>query len=125
MFKKFDFFNFFVMNRVLKFSPSKGRERGILSLYVLNSLASSPKSGYELIREIESKTGGKWVPSKGSVYPLLSNLEEEGLVRVKSVDKRAKKVFELTRKGKLILARIRKEDFGEKIFVFKDLILIK
>ncbi len=111
------------MDKILKFSVNKGRERGILSLYILNSLFSSPKSGYEIINEIKDKTKGKWIPSKGSVYPLLNHLKEEGLISIKSIDKRAKKNFKLTGKGKRLLLKIKKDDFEDKIFVFKEIIL--
>jgi len=36
--------------------------------------------GYELITELENRTGGVWRPSPGSVYPTLQMLEDEGLI---------------------------------------------
>jgi DNA-binding PadR family transcriptional regulator len=36
--------------------------------------------GYEMITELESRTGGVWRPSPGSVYPTLQLLEDEGLI---------------------------------------------
>lgn len=53
--------------------------------------------GYEIIQELESRTGGVWKPSPGSVYPTLSLLEDEGLVRSETVS--GKKRFELTDAG--------------------------
>ena len=39
--------------------------------------------GYEMIKEIEERTQGAWVPSAGSIYPILQLLEEEGLIRAR------------------------------------------
>lgn len=47
---------------------------------VLALLAERPMHGYEMITELESRTGGVWRPSPGSVYPTLQLLEDEGLI---------------------------------------------
>jgi DNA-binding PadR family transcriptional regulator len=54
--------------------------------------------GYELIGELEERTGGRWRPSPGSVYPTLAQLEDEGLVR--GFDDDGRKRFELTAAGR-------------------------
>jgi DNA-binding PadR family transcriptional regulator len=36
--------------------------------------------GYEMIQELEARTGGVWRPSPGSVYPTLQLLEDEDLI---------------------------------------------
>ena len=36
--------------------------------------------GYEMIKELEERTAGAWVPSAGSIYPTLQLLEDEGLI---------------------------------------------
>jgi DNA-binding PadR family transcriptional regulator len=48
-------------------------------------------------QEIAERTGGAWRPSPGSVYPTLSQLEDEGLVRVEQSEGRA--VVHLTEAG--------------------------
>lgn len=53
--------------------------------------------GYEMIQELEARTGGVWKPSPGSVYPTLSMLEDEGLVQSETVA--GKKLFALTAAG--------------------------
>ena len=53
--------------------------------------------GYELIQQIQDKTGGVWVPSPGSIYPALQQLEDEGLVAFERVDGR--KTATLTETG--------------------------
>jgi len=48
---------------------------------VLWLLSDRPMNGAEIIRAVEEFTWGFWKPSPGSVYPLLKQLEAEGLVR--------------------------------------------
>ena len=54
--------------------------------------------GYEMIKEIEERTGGIWRPSAGSIYPTLALLEDEGLVRSEESD--GKRRFALTDEGR-------------------------
>ena len=37
-------------------------------------------NGYQIIQQISERSGGLWRPSPGSVYPALSQLEDENLV---------------------------------------------
>jgi len=53
---------------------------------VLRILADGPKHGYEIIKEIERITRGKWRPAAGTLYPLLEQLRNEGLIEVERVD---------------------------------------
>ena len=72
--------------------------RGAIKGSVLRMLAERPMHGYELISELEERTGGRWRPSPGSVYPTLAQLEDEGLVR--AIDDDGKKRYELTDAGR-------------------------
>jgi DNA-binding PadR family transcriptional regulator len=65
---------------------------------VLALLAERPMHGYEMITEIESRTGGVWRPSPGSVYPTLQLLEDEGLISSEEIGGR--KRFTLTDAGR-------------------------
>jgi DNA-binding PadR family transcriptional regulator len=69
------------------------RKRG-LRMWVLSMLGSSPKNGVEIMKEIESATQGWWKPSPGSVYPVLEQLTNEGLIK-----KRDDGRYELTAKA--------------------------
>ncbi len=61
-----------------------GRRRvfdgGELRLVLLALLEEQPRHGYDLIREIEERTGGSYAPSPGVVYPTLTMLDEMGLI---------------------------------------------
>jgi DNA-binding PadR family transcriptional regulator len=50
------------------------------------------------MQDIEERSGGLWRPSPGSVYPTLSQLEDEGLIRATEQD--GTKLFELTDAGR-------------------------
>ena len=65
-------------------------------------LADEPRNGYQLMQAIEERTGGRWRPSPGSVYPTLAQLEDEGLIQATERD--ANKLFELTDAGRAHIA---------------------
>jgi DNA-binding PadR family transcriptional regulator len=72
--------------------------RGDIRSALLTILAEGPGHGYEVISRLEEKSGGRWRPSPGSVYPTLQMLEDEGLVRSEVRD--GKRVYELTDAGR-------------------------
>jgi len=76
--------------------------RGDVRLAALLLLAEEPRNGYAIMQELEQRSGGLWRPSPGSVYPALSQLEDEGLIR--SLDADGGKVFELTEAGQAQVA---------------------
>jgi DNA-binding PadR family transcriptional regulator len=71
--------------------------RGDIRAAILLLLADEPRNGYGLMQEIEERSGGVWRPSPGSVYPALSQLEDEGLVR--ATEHEGRKSFALTDEG--------------------------
>jgi DNA-binding PadR family transcriptional regulator len=77
----------------------RGRaRRGDVRLAVLRLLAEEPRNGYQLMQVIEERSGGQWKPSPGSMYPTLSQLEDEGLIR--SVEAEGGRRFEITDAGR-------------------------
>lgn len=70
---------------------------GNLRLAVLALLQGSPRNGYSLMGEIAQRSGGLWQPSPGSMYPVLSQLEDEGLIMATEQD--GKKAYALTEAG--------------------------
>ena len=65
------------------------------SLYLL---ATGPKHGYELMKELEEKLGRKI--SASNIYPFLDILIKNRLIKVQKTGKREKKTYILTREGK-------------------------
>ena len=77
----------------------RGRaRRGDVRLALLRLLAEEPRNGYQLMQTIEDRSGGRWRPSPGSVYPTLAQLEDEGLVRSREAD--GARHFEITDSGR-------------------------
>jgi DNA-binding PadR family transcriptional regulator len=56
--------------------------RGDVRAAVLLLLAEQPMHGYQLMQAIAERSGGRWTPSPGAIYPTISQLEDEGLVTV-------------------------------------------
>jgi DNA-binding PadR family transcriptional regulator len=79
-------------------------ESGEVRLALLSLLAEKPKHGYELMKEMEARSGGMYRASAGTVYPNLQQLEDEGLVRAKAGED-GKRVYTLTDEGKAELGR--------------------
>lgn len=78
---------------------SARRGRGDVRASVLGLLTEEPMHGYQIIREIEQRSGGAWKPSPGSVYPALQLLTDEGLISVE--ESAGKKTYSLTDAGRL------------------------
>lgn len=70
----------------------------IVKFYTLMLLQHDSHHGYEIIKEIEKKTGKN--VSSGQIYPFLEKLKENKLVKVKKKGDRDKKEYELTKDGK-------------------------
>jgi DNA-binding PadR family transcriptional regulator len=76
---------------------------GEIRLALLSMIEGGPKHGYELMKELESKSGGIYKASAGAIYPALQQLEDEGLVSSESVA--GKRTYSLTEVGKAELQR--------------------
>jgi DNA-binding PadR family transcriptional regulator len=63
----------------------------------MDALREGPKHGYEIIKSLEERSGGQYVPSPGVVYPTLQFLAEAGLVQAEKEGDR--RVFRLTDEG--------------------------
>jgi DNA-binding PadR family transcriptional regulator len=74
------------------------RGRGDVRNALLALLTERPMHGYEMIQELDARTGGIWRPSPGSVYPTLQMLEDEGLVAAD--DSGGRKRYSLTDEGR-------------------------
>ena len=85
----------------------KGFRLGDVRAAVLVLLAEQPMHGYQLIQEIAEHSGGVWQPSPGSIYPVLQQLEDEGLVLIEQTEGR--KVANLTEAGRAYVEENRAE----------------
>lgn len=72
--------------------------QGEVRLALLSLLNDGPAHGYELMKRLEERSGGMYHASAGTVYPVLQQLEDEGLIRASETE--SKKVYELTQEGR-------------------------
>jgi len=72
--------------------------RGDVRAVILALLVEQPRNGYQIMQELELRSGGAWRPSPGSVYPALQQLEDEGLVHL--IDAEGGRAYELTDAGR-------------------------
>jgi DNA-binding PadR family transcriptional regulator len=72
--------------------------RGDVRAAIISLLSEGPRNGYQIIQEINDRTGGLWRVSSGSVYPTISQLEDEGLIE--PTDGNGRKLFALTQAGR-------------------------
>lgn len=85
--------------------PKYGRffDNGEVRLAILSLFADGPKHGYQLIKEMQERSGGIYRASAGTVYPTLQQLEDEGMIESEKKDGR--RVYSLTDAGRAELAR--------------------
>jgi DNA-binding PadR family transcriptional regulator len=79
------------------FGRGRKTNRGDIRAAVLSLLGEQPLHGYQIIQEIIERTEGAWQPSAGSIYPMLHQLTDEGLVQAEKTGGR--QVFHLTEAG--------------------------
>ncbi|MGH3212713.1 MAG: PadR family transcriptional regulator [Trebonia sp.] len=72
--------------------------RGDVRAAIISLLSEEPRNGYQIIQEINERTGGLWRVSSGSVYPAISQLEDEGLIE--PAGGHGRKLFALTQAGR-------------------------
>jgi DNA-binding PadR family transcriptional regulator len=97
--------------RGMGFGPGRRSRarRGDVRAAALLLLAEEPRNGYQLMEEIERRSGGAWRPSPGSIYPALAQLEDEGLVSAEETAGR--RAYRLTAEGEAYVEEHR-EAFG-------------
>jgi len=85
----------------------KGGLSSVLVLYTIGG-ADRPIHGYSIIKRIDQLTGGYLQVRAGTVYPILHNMEEMGLVThdaERSVRGPERKVYRLTDDGREAVGR--------------------
>jgi hypothetical protein len=80
--------------------PPRGPKagRGDVRAAILALLREGPLNGYQIMSEIEERSGGAWRPSPGAVYPALSQLADEGLIE--GSESAGRRTFSLTGAGR-------------------------
>lgn len=73
--------------------------QGDLKFVILRLLAEKPRHGYDIIKELEERSGGSYSPSPGTVYPTLVMLEDMGFARA-TPEESGKKIYSITPEGR-------------------------
>jgi DNA-binding PadR family transcriptional regulator len=80
--------------------PPRGPKasRGDVRAAILALLREGPRNGYQIMSEIEERSGGAWRPSPGALYPALPQLADEGLIA--GEESAGRRTFSLTDAGR-------------------------
>jgi len=75
---------------------------GFISALILIVLEKDPSYGYNICKQIESRTLGIWNPPLSTMYTALKDMTGKGLISFteKQVDGRNRKIYKVTPKGK-------------------------
>ena len=87
------------------------RRRDLFPLLILHFASREPAYGNRLIEEIEAMTGGVVSVNPNTMYPLLREMEANGLLegRWEHPEKRTRRFYEITDAGAAEYARLRTE----------------
>ena len=87
------------------------RRRDVFGLLVLHLVSEEPGYGNRLIEEIEEITQGVVSVNPNTMYPLLRELEDRGLIegRWEHPDKRTRRYYSITRAGRAEYRRLTEE----------------
>ena len=80
----------------------RGLVGGSTVLLVLSLLEGTDRYGYEIIRELESRSENAFRFKEGTLYPVLHKLENDGYVesyKAKGDRGRERKYYKITKKG--------------------------
>jgi len=80
------------------FGRAQKAGRGDVRAAILALLREGPRNGYQIMSEIEERSGGAWRPSPGAVYPALQQLADEGLIEAE--ESSGRRAFRLTDEGR-------------------------
>jgi DNA-binding PadR family transcriptional regulator len=90
--------------------------RGLLRHIIPRLLKSRDMTGTEIMQSLHELTDGEWNPSPGTIYPLLSSLEESGIIKTVKQEGRSK-TYSLTEEGRehmVMIIKKRKGAVGHK-----------
>ncbi len=90
--------------------PGQGRTsqllHGVLEMCLMSIIGEEASYGYEMVRKLSER--GLDLASEGSIYPLLSRLQRQGMIEgylVQSSEGPARKYYRMSEKGEETLSR--------------------
>jgi DNA-binding PadR family transcriptional regulator len=90
--------------------------RGLLRHIIPRLLRSQQMTGADIMQRLHELSEGEWNPSPGTIYPMLSSLEEEGVIEAASIEGRSKtyRLTDLGKKQMVMMFRETRGTVGEK-----------
>lgn len=83
------------------------RRRGFVQMAILHLLEEASMHGYQIMKELENRSGGHYSASAGTVYPALQELLEQEMIELESSSD--KKTYFIQEKG-----RVRLNEFANR-----------
>lgn len=87
------------------------KRRGFIKSAILHLLKEESMHGYQIMKELESRSDGLYSASAGTIYPALQELLEKELINLESALE--KKTYFITEEGKERLKELRKREEGD------------
>ena len=91
---------------------SANLKRGSMELLILSTLDGTTRHGYDIGKHLEHHSAGQLEFRVSTLYTILYRMEESGWIKGRWVEKKGERrrcYYTLTREGKKVLARQRKE----------------
>ena len=82
--------------------------RGTVEPIVLRLLSGGEMYGYEIVKVVNERTGGRFEWREGSLYPCLHRLEADGMLKSvwrNAPNGKARKYYRVTRRGRAALTK--------------------
>jgi PadR family transcriptional regulator PadR len=86
--------------------------KGSTTMLILKLLDTGDMYGYQMIKELESRSDNTFTLKEGTLYPILHSLESDSMIEAYWEDTesaRKRKYYRITRGGKKLLAEKEKE----------------
>ena len=90
--------------------------RGLLRHLIPRLLKSRDMTGTDIMQALHDLTEGEWNPGPGTIYPMLSSMEEAGIIKTVKTEGRSK-TYTLTEEGReymVMFIKKRKGAVGHK-----------
>lgn len=98
--------------------------RSDIKMIILSLLSKKNMYGYQIIQEVKELSNNYFSLKEGSLYPILHSLQSDELIDSyweETISKRKKKYYNLTEKGKKVLAKEKNE--WNKYYTYVNTIL--
>jgi PadR family transcriptional regulator PadR len=98
---------------------------GSTAVMLLRLLAEKPMYGYQIVKELQARSGGYFDLEQGTLYPALHRLEKDGLVESKwevIEDGPSRKYYYITDRGRIELEKSARQwsDFSQHLLKLLD-----